>query len=119
MKNAFARFGRTCVSTLVGGALAACSLLAASNVVTVNLPQNVTIGSTTLPSGQYSISSLNSNGGDDMFVIRSEKGAVVVQAQRTDAPFGVEETRVVLAKDGDSWSIDKLIVDGRAYQFLK
>ena len=106
---------------LAGGALAACALMAAStSVVTVNLPQPVKVGSTTLPSGEYSISPLNMTGGDDVFVIRSAKGAAItMQAQKLAPPVTNGDTHVVLAKDGDTWSIDKLFVDGAAYQFAK
>src|SRR4051794_26227888 len=119
MKNAFARFGRTCVSMMIGGALAACALAAATtSVVTVNLPYAVTVGSSTLPSGHYTISSMNSNG-EDLFLIRSENGtAVTVQAQKIVPQGRAEKTEVTLSKDGDTWSLNTLFVDGEAFQFL-
>ena len=59
-------------------------------------------------------------GGDDVFVIRSAKGtAITMQAQKLTPPAAGEDTRVVLSKEGNTWSIDKLFVDGAAYQFAK
>ncbi|HXJ40712.1 MAG TPA: hypothetical protein VNH18_15635 [Bryobacteraceae bacterium] len=121
MKNAFSRFGQTCVSLLIGGGLAACALAAANtSVVTVNLPYTVTVGSSTLPSGQYTISSMNTSAGEDLFLIRAENGtAITIQAQKIQPQTRAEKTEVTLSKDGETWSMDKLFVNGEGFQFLK
>ena len=124
MNNAIARFGRTCVSMLVGGGIAASALLAGNTaLVTVTLPHAVTVGAATLPSGQYTISSVDMASGDDILVIRSEKGNVVatLQAQKTYLNNRAEKSQVVLSRDGDTWNLDKLFVegDGISYQFVK
>lgn len=124
MKNTVNRFGRTIASLLVGGSLMACALVAGTtSLVTVNLPHAVTVGTTTLPSGQYTISAMDMASGDDLFVIRSEKGTAVatVQAQKVILSTHVDKTQVVLSKDGDIWSIEQLQIegDGVSYQFSK
>jgi hypothetical protein len=124
MNNAIARFGKTVVSMLVGGGILAGGLLAANrDLVTVSLPHAVTVGNATLPEGEYTIASLSMNGSDDMFVIRAEKGNAVamLQGQKVLLPGQSDKTQVVLSKDGDNWSIDKLVIagDGVSYQFAK
>jgi hypothetical protein len=124
MKNAFVRFGRTCVSGLVsviiGGGLIAGGLMAASPTrINVTFPHAVTVGSTTLPSGNYTISTLDMSDGE-YFVIRGE-GALVVtlQAMKID-PDQLDKTQVIFSQDGDTWHFEKLFVqgDGTGYQFL-
>ena len=121
MKNAFSRIGRTCAHLAVAGGLVAGAMFAgAVNEVSVTLPHAVTVGSTTLPSGQYTILSVDMSDGDEYFVVRSANGPVVagLQAQRTD-PAGRSGTQVVLSKDGDTWHFDKMFVDsGAGYQFI-
>lgn len=122
--NAFKRFGQTCVSMLVGGGLMAGALLAAGgNLVTVTLPYAVTVGSATLPSGEYTISTIDMAGNDELLVIRSEKGNLVatVQAHKSVSLTPSDKTQVILAKDGNNWNLDKLTVEGDevAYQFVK
>lgn len=124
MNNAIARFGKTCVSMLVGSGLVAASLFAApQNLVTVNLPHDVTVGSVTLPTGEYTISSINRVGADDMFVIRSEKGDAVATVSAQKVLLGTQsgKTQVVLSRDGATWNFDTLVIegDGVSYQFAK
>jgi len=120
MKNAFSRIGRTCahvamMSGLIGGAFAA-----TPELVNVTLPHAVAVGSTILPSGAYTISSLNMSEGDDHFVIRSANGqAVTMQVQKIDSP-DQDRTQVVISKDGDTWRLDKMFIQGgnTGYQFV-
>ena len=120
MNNAFVRFGRTCVSMVVGCGILTCAAFAAStSVVTVNLPHAVTVGSTTLPSGHYSISSVNMLSGEDVFVIRSVSGtAVTIHAQKIQSEDDGANNQLVLANDGGKWSIDKLVVNGTGFHFF-
>lgn len=75
---------------------------ASGNTVTVTLPHAVTVGSTILPSGQYTMSPIEMVDGNEYFVVRGEKTPVVtLQAQRIDASDN--KTHVVLSKDGDNW----------------
>ena len=100
----------------------ACALFAASpNTVTVTLPHAVMVGSTKLPSGQYTISGLEMSDGNEYFVVRgATTAAVTLQAQRIEATEG-STTQVVFSKDGESWHFEKLSLegDGTAYEFVK
>ena len=93
---------------------------ASPNTISVNLPHAVTVGSTTLPSGQYTMTAVPMSDGNDYFVVRNDKTAVTLQAQRIEAADG-NQTRVVFSKDGDAWHFDKLFVNGdqSAYEFVK
>jgi len=119
MKNAFSRIGQTCVfGVLMAGAMFAASV----DRVTVTLPHAVTVGATTLPSGDYTLSAIDMGDGTEYFVMRSEHGtAVTLPAYRIDAAEAAGKTQVTLQKDGDLWRLDKLFVhgdDNSGYQFL-
>jgi hypothetical protein len=124
MKNAFMRFGRTCVSGLtavvMGSGLLAGGLLASQpNRVNVTLPHAVTVGSVTLPSGTYSISSLEMSD-CEYFVIRGEgTPAVTVPAMKIDSEQN-DKTQVIFTQDGGVWHFDKLFIrgDDTGYQFV-
>ena len=97
------------------------AMFAASNSVTVTLPHAVTVGSTTLPSGQYTMSPIEMVDGNEYFVVRGGKTpAVTLQAQRID-PSNDSTTHVVLSRDGDNWRFGKLFVEGESagYEFVK
>jgi hypothetical protein len=126
MKNAFSRMGQTCASAIfkgaIAGALATGALFAASiSPVTVMLPETVTVGATTLPSGEYTISSVDLNDGNSWFVVRSEHGQTVttLHAQRINPTASENKTQVTLEKDGNAWHFDKLFIRGdeSGYQF--
>jgi hypothetical protein len=123
MKNAFVRFGRTCVSVVAVSGLAAVALLAGQvSRVTVTLPHAVTVGSTTLPSGEYTISSVDMSDRDEYFIVRGDHTpTVTLTAHKIDsAPDLSGKTAVVFSQDGDQWHFDKLFVKGddTGYQFL-
>ena len=123
MKNAFVRFSQTCVQVLAGGGLMVGALLAGQvNPVTVTLPHAVTIGSTTLPSGQYTISSIDMRDGDEYFIVRGEHTpTVTLQAQRIEASTdNAKQTEVVFSEQGDQWHFDKMFLKGGSsgYQFV-
>ena len=123
MKNAFSRIGRTCarvaaIGGLMGGLMA--SGLFAAREVTVTIPHDVTVGSTTLPGGEYTISDTHMPSGDEVFLIRSASGkAVTLQASKIDSN-DQSKTEVVFTKDGDTWRFDKMFVQGEesGYQFV-
>lgn len=124
MKNTIARFGKSFGSLLAVGSLLACGLFAGTTaLVTVNLPHAVTIGNATLPSGQYTISAVDMASGDDLFIIRSDKGntAITLQAQKVMLAGHSDKTQVTMSKDGDNWNLDSLVVAGTdfSYQFTK
>jgi hypothetical protein len=88
------------------------------NEVTVTLPHAVTVGSTTLPAGQYVIGNFEM-GGEEFFVVRGDHTpAVTLRSERE--PAETDKTEVVLSKDGDQWHFDKLTIagEGEAFQFV-
>ena len=120
MKNAFSRIGRTCAQVAMAGGLMAGVMFAGQvNPVTVTLPHAVMVGSVTLPSGEYTISSVDM-GDSEVFVVRSPGNPTVsVMAEKIDAQ-DEDKTELVLTKDGDNWHFDKLFIRGDeiGYQFL-
>ena len=120
MNNAFSRIGQTCARLGLIGGLMAGGMFAASHEVTVNVPHAITVGSTTLPSGEYTISNLNMPNGDEYFLVRDVNGhAATLQAQRIDSD-DQSKSQVVFSKDGDTWHFDKMFVQGddAGYQFI-
>jgi len=120
MKNAFSRIGRTCAQVAMAGGLMAGVMFAGEvNPVTVTLPHAVTVGSTTLPSGDYTISSVDMADGE-LFVVRSANNPTVsLLAEKIGSP-DQNKTEVVFTKDGDNWHFDKLFLQGdeTGYQFI-
>jgi len=100
-----------------GGALLAGSLFA-GQTVNVTLPHAVTVGSTTLPSGQYSLTTMEMSDGNEYFVVRGQNASVTIQAQKIDSNQA-DKTHVVFSKDGDTWHFDRLYIEGdlTAYEF--
>jgi hypothetical protein len=98
------------------------SLMAASpKKISVTLPHAVTVGNTTLPSGNYTISNLTMSDGE-YFLIRSNDDQVApttIQAMKI-SPDESEKTQVIFSQDGDTWRFDKMFVqgDGVGYQFV-
>jgi len=112
--------GRICASVVFGGALLAGSLFA-GQTINVTLPHAVNVGSTTLPSGDYTLTTMEMSDGNEYFVVRGEKtAAVTIQAQKIDAD-DADRTRLVLTRDGDTWRLDRLYIEGNAtaYEFGK
>ncbi len=111
--------GRTCASLVVGGVFVAAGAFgAAVNPVNVTLPHAVSVGSVTLPAGQYVISNFEM-GGEDFFVVRGEKTpAVTLRGVRVESD--ADNTAVTFSKDGDTWHFNRLTVagEGEAFQLM-
>jgi hypothetical protein len=104
---------------MAGGLMAGVMFAAEVNPVTVTLPHAVTVGSTTLPSGEYTISSVDMADGE-LFVVRSANNPTVsLLAERIESP-DQDKTQMIFAKEGDNWHFDKLFIQGDAigYQFV-
>ena len=68
--NAFLRMGRTCASMMIAGGLLGGALLAnMDSQISVALPHTVTVGATTLPAGDYKLTSF-AMGGQEYFIVR-------------------------------------------------
>ena len=92
------------------------------NEISVTIPHTVEVGSTTLPSGHYTLSSFEM-GAEEYFVLRTDRGAAVatLQAQPIDNDSDGKQTKLVFSKDGDVWHFDKLELAGvgASFQFIK
>jgi hypothetical protein len=117
MKNAFMRFGLACVPVAM---LTGLAIAGQVNRITVTLPHAVTVGSVTLPIGEYTISSLEMSDGEKYFIVRGAHTPVVtLQGQKADATTSTSNaTQVVFSKDGDEWHFEKLFARGFSYQFV-
>lgn len=117
MKNVFSRIGYTCA---FGFAIAGSMLAGAIHPVTVTLAHPVTIGSTTLPSGDVTISAIEINDGNGYVVMRSQTGqTVTLPAQKSDT-LTPGKTELTLQKDGNAWRLEKVSINGDngGYQFF-
>jgi hypothetical protein len=124
MKNAFSRMGRTCAFLAIAGGLVAGSLMAgASEIVKLTLPHAVTVGSVTLPTGQYTISGLDMADGDQLLVVRSQNGhqVVTLQGLKSVETQPANKTEVQFTTDGDAWHFDKILIKGEtdSFEFYK
>ncbi|HWD99010.1 MAG TPA: hypothetical protein VG345_08240 [Bryobacteraceae bacterium] len=117
MKNAISRFGYTCAAAAILAGLAGAQTL---NRITVNLPQDVLAGGTTLPAGSYTITDIEPFSGNHVFVFRGENGKpVAIQAETIDQSSEQSKTAVVLSKTGSEVRLDKLLIEGSSlgYEF--
>ncbi len=82
------------------GIVAAGAIFAAPfNEITVTLPQVVTVGSTTLPIGTYTMTPMETSDGGEFFIIRGEKSApMVISAQKSEELAPAKKTTVTLSE---------------------
>ena len=110
------------IAVVATGLVAGAAFASAGSTVTVNLPEAVTVGSTSLASGQYTITEYSISSGRSLFVFRSDKGdtASVVGSKTADASDD-QKTSVVLSKEGGTLHVDKMFIAGDAsgYQFAE
>ena len=107
-------------ATIATGLVAGAAFAAGGSTVTVNLPQAVNVGGTILASGEYKITESNMTDGSNLFIFRSDKGAVAsAVAMRNADPTADQKTEVVLTRDGEFLHLDKLFIEGDSagYQF--
>lgn len=113
---------------MIATGLVASTAFASSNVVTVTLPESVSVGKTTLAPGQYQMSEISLASVQSIFVFRDDKGdtAAVVIASKTADPTDVntwgasQKTEVILSpREGKSTRLDKVFIEGQTtgYQF--
>ena len=107
-------------STIAAGLAATAAFAASGDVLTINLPEAVTLNGSVLPSGQYKITETSMADGSGLLVFRSDKGtATAVLAMRSAEPSADQKSEVILANEGGSMRLDKLFVQGESagYQF--
>ncbi len=111
MKNAVLRFGYACAPVLIASGLMATAAKAEMHdVVNVTLPDSVIVGSTTLPSGRYTITSM----GSDVYLIHDDNGDhAMVLGRPVDTSEEPSKTALVLKNDGEGFHLDKLVFEGQ------
>jgi len=106
---------------IITGFLAAGAMFAAPlNDITVTIPHDVTVGSTILPVGTYTLSPMEMSDGAEYFVVRGEKiEGVILPAQKSDDITTAKTTAVTFSEDGGTWHFGKLSLEGEQmyYEF--
>jgi hypothetical protein len=110
-------------AAIAAGMIAGSAFGLTGSVLTVNLPQSVSVGSAVLPSGEYKVSEFSMNDGNKLFVFRSDKGndAISAVAMKSADPAADQKTSVVLSNDNGTLRLDKMFIagEGVGYQFAK
>jgi hypothetical protein len=111
--NTLKNIGTKLAAAVVATGLIAGAAFGAGSVVTVNLPEAVSVGNTTLASGQYTITEFSVASGRSLFVFRSDKGetASIMGSRTADAP-DAQKTAVVFSNEGGTLRADKLFIEG-------
>jgi len=119
--NALKSIGtKVMTAAIATGLVAGAAFAATGSVVTVTLPQSVSVGNATLASGQYTITESAMADGSSLFVFRSDKGDTTsAMAMKSAAPAAEQKTSVVLSNDNGTLHLDKVFIAGEAtgYQF--
>lgn len=99
---------------IMTGIVAAGAMFAASfNEITVTLPHPVTVGSTTLQAGTYTLSPMEMSDGGEYFVVRGENATpVVIPVQKSDNLTAAKKTEITMSETATGWHFDKLTVQG-------
>jgi hypothetical protein len=111
---------KSILTAIVATGLVAGAAFAASNTITVNLPEAISIGDATLASGQYIITESSLADGTSLFVFRNQKGnAAVATAMKSAGPSADQKTEVILSNEGGKMHLDKMFIAGESvgYQF--
>jgi hypothetical protein len=102
---------------LAGGILAASAMFAAPlNEVTVNVPHEVTVGSTVLPAGEYAMLPYESSNGAEFFIVRSNNTSLVVPVQKVEGETATK-TAVTFSENGGAWHLGHLSVEGETTSY--
>lgn len=117
MKTRFFQTAGVSLATVLGLGLATFSASAATLDIRVNLPYEASVGSVTLPAGEYSIQTMNTNGASALLFRTADGGSVAIATAQAIANNSSGQTRVELQKVGDKYQIDKIFVEGRATGF--
>ncbi len=118
--NTLKTIGTKVVTAMIAAGLVAGAAFAAGHSITVTLPEAVTVGGATLPSGQYTITESTPADGSNLFVFRSDKGetTAAIAMKCAEAAVG-QKTEVILSHEGSALHLDKLFIagDSAGYQF--
>jgi hypothetical protein len=99
---------------MMTGIVAAGAMFAAPiNEITVTLPHAVTVGSTTLPGGTYTMSPMEMSDGAEYFVVRGAKTEpLILSAQKSEDEAAAKKTEVSFSEAGGTWHFGKLSIEG-------
>lgn len=110
MKSAMLRLGYTCASILIAGVLTITAGKAEiRDLANVTFTQPVTVGTTTLPEGHYTISTVS----EGVFLIHSDSGDHAIVLGRPIDTAEPSKTEVTLKNDGEGFRLDKLLFEGQ------
>ena len=122
--------GTKIAGAMIAMGIAATAAFASLGDYTLNvtLPEAVSVGKITLPSGAYKVSEVQMGGGESVFVFRNDNGEAqaVATATRTASPddlnsFGLsKKTEIVLSPSEDgTMHLNELFIEGDAagYRF--
>jgi hypothetical protein len=90
--------------------------------ITLTLPHTVTAGTTTLPAGEFTLTPLEDNGRETLFLLQSgTRSGLFLQLARAvelDNPQSTP-TEVVMRRVGDTFEIQSILISGKGYRFLR
>src|SRR5712692_10055953 len=111
------------LSVCLAAALGIATLPAAAQMqqtIKVTLPYAATVGTVTLPAGEFTIGVESSDGNASILTIRAASGATVEAMAMRILPPGIkqtEETKVVLRHVGNKYEIEKIWLADQAYGY--
>ncbi|HVY94124.1 MAG TPA: hypothetical protein VHA14_15295 [Bryobacteraceae bacterium] len=116
LKNLGIRFAGAAIAA---GMFASAAFASIGSVMTVDLPQAVTVGSAVLPSGQYSVTQDDMNDGTSLFVFRSNNGKEAISAVglRNVNAAPDQKTSVVLDDQNGTLHLDKMFIAGHSFGY--
>lgn len=95
-------------------------IAAAQSSATFTLENAVSIGTTTLPAGHYTVrESLTANGGVAILQFSGPAGVRknVLAMETSIAPQMLDHTGIILKSDGEHLRLDKVMIEGLSYGF--
>jgi hypothetical protein len=115
MKKTIFAAAVVCLSFVLGVVSASAQMI---NVVRVTLPVAATIGGVSIPAGECTIQTLQSDGSSSVLLIRGANGAAVETiATRVNDSQSQRETHVTLRPAGSSYQLDKIWIAGQHYGY--
>jgi hypothetical protein len=104
---------------IMTGIVAAGAMFAASfEEITVTLPHAVTVGSTTLQTGTYTLSPMEMSDGGEYFIVRgANTSPVVIPVQKSESLAAAKKTELTLSDTTTGWHLDKLTIQGETTSY--
>ena len=96
----------------IGLLLATASAYAQTIQLKANIPFNFVVGKTTLPSGEYTIRSLNMN--QVLSIGSSGQNSIMILANACSSPSPSAQTKLVFARYGDRYFLSQVWIEGNS-----